>query len=243
MTLSFTLHHSNKENEHSSLNGTAPPRCRRSTAVNPCETSKKVPTPFALNEAKIMNSCPLATVKPACTAMTSVNASSLSTNTSQINKDSPAIQRILKATGCSSVEELLARDQQKTQANHASNGPKAATNQATNRAKTAPNGPKAANGTKSSNPKKKVKSKYFIRHFWLLYNIMISLTQLFNYITYWNESKSTNRAAATKTNRNTNGSKAAPKWSKVPKSANGSKVSSTNPKKKAKSKYCTWISH
>jgi len=101
-------------------------------------------------------------------------------NTSQINKDSPAIQRILKATGCSSVEELLARDQQKIRTNKATNGSKAtngagAKSTATNGAKSTANtngsnvalnraknvAKSVAKGSKSmTNPKKKATSKY-----------------------------------------------------------------------------------
>jgi len=145
------------------LNGTvAPPtRCRQSTAVNPYETRKKVPTPFALNEA--MNSRPSAkpTTNPSTTALSS----------SQINEDSPTIKRILAASGCASVEELLVRDQQKAQANNG-NGSKSTRNRngsktdATNRSKTATNGAPnvaktATKGAKATNPKKKSKSKYF----------------------------------------------------------------------------------
>jgi len=175
MALLFALHHRNKENEPSSLNGTAPPRRRRSTLMNPYSQ----PLQFNQNERNARRSI-------------TVKATSLSTNTSQIIKDSPAIKRILKATECSSVEELLARDQQKSQAkatNASTGASKVATSTNRSKTKTAPNEPKAApdevtkpvntatnvakvskstNGNKATsgskamtNPKKKAKSKQF----------------------------------------------------------------------------------
>ena len=171
MTLLLTLHHRNKENEPSSLNGNAPPRRRRSTAMNPYSQ----PLPFNQNER---NARRFSAVKPTVTttATTKATGASNASTASQINKDSPAIKRILKATGCSSVEELLARDQQKTQASKgpkaaanrsktAPNGPKNAMKGAPNVAKTATKGAKSTNGSKTTNPKKKATSKFSIsRH-------------------------------------------------------------------------------
>jgi len=91
----------------------------------------------------------------------------------QINEDSPTIKQILAASGCASVAELLARDQQK-----ATSGSKAATNASTrasatnvskssamNRSKSATNGAKVSkstNGSKATaNPKKKAKRKLY----------------------------------------------------------------------------------
>jgi len=173
MTLLLTLHHRNKENEPSSLNGSAPPR-RRSTAINPYSQ----PLPFNQNERKARHSISAMTAsRPSIASCPStVKATSKASIASQINEDSPTIKRILAASGCASVAELLAKDQQK-----ATSVSKAATNaitrasatndsksSATNVAKVSKstNGSKATNGSKStnrskstSNPKKKTKSK------------------------------------------------------------------------------------
>jgi len=130
-TLIHSSIHSNKENEPPSLLD----RNRRTSheVENPYVTRKKVPTKSSI----------------------AFSQESFHASSAQIDEESPTIKRILKAKGCSSVEELLARDQQKTQANHALNGPRAATNRATNQAKAAPNGPKATtNGSKSMNRSK-----------------------------------------------------------------------------------------
>jgi len=131
--LDSSVTHSHKENEPPSLLY----QNRRKSRENPYVTRKKVPTKSSIAFSQASSSSK---------ALSSSKATSLSTNTSQINKDSPAIQRILKATGCSSVEELLARDQQKTQANKATNQAKSA---AMNRSKSTTNGSKTAatNGT------------------------------------------------------------------------------------------------
>jgi len=180
MTLLFALHHRNKENEPSSLNGTAPPR-RRRTAVNPYSQ----PLPFNHNERMALKSSRSSTVgsqdNPASRASTKATASKASNATlATIEEEtSPTIRRILEATGCSNRQELLAMraaQEQQGNANSNRNGSKTA---ATNRSKTAPNGPKNAtngalnvamtatkgakstNGSKTTNPKKKSKSKYF----------------------------------------------------------------------------------
>jgi len=182
MALLLTLHHRNKENQRSVANGNAlsPPCRHRSTAANPYKTRKKVPTPFAVNEAAT-KSRPFTTVKP----------TSLSTIEEE-EETSPIIKRILEKTGCSSRQELLAmraaqeantkrsntkRSKSTTsvaasmtlnamnRSKSTTNGSKAATNGSN--AANATNGAKATNGSKSttnrngSNPKKKAKSKYY----------------------------------------------------------------------------------
>jgi len=161
--------HRDKENEPSSLNDTAPPCRRRSTTVTPYATRKKVPTPFALNEATFTNSRQSATVKPTSLA------------TMEEEETSPTIRRILEKTGCSSRQELLAkRAAEEANTNGlkvAPNGWKAATatngakSSATNRSKSttnvakvskSSNGSKATNGSTTTNPKKKARSKYFL---------------------------------------------------------------------------------
>jgi len=161
--------HRNKENEPSSLNGTAPPRRCRRTAVNPYETRKKVPTPFALNEA--MNSQP---TNPSFTgrsltakATTSLHGSNASSSLSTIEEeDSPIIKRILEKTGCSSRQELLAKRSAQVNTNGSKVAPKAAPNGSKNAtnpstAANATNRAKSTNGSKATNPKKKAKSKQF----------------------------------------------------------------------------------
>jgi len=180
MTLLLTLHHRNKENEPSSLNGTAPPRRRRSTAMNPYSQ----PLPFNQNERNARRN---SAVKPTFTTTATVKPTSTSTaavSSSQINEDSPTIKRILATTGYASVEEFLAsRNANSSKASAVNGVNSAATNRAMNQAKTAPNDPKAATngapnvaknvtnrakngdkstkGSKTTNPKKKKKSKYF----------------------------------------------------------------------------------
>jgi len=169
MTLLFTFDHSNKENELQ----------KHRPVENPYVTRKKVLTATFRNT----NAPALPKAAPPSTkaAPSSDASSSIATVArAQINEESPTIKRILAASGCASVEELLVRDQQRksnTQQD-ASNGSKSTTKlskasamngakaAATNRAKTATNrakstnGVKATNGSKNTNPKKKAKSKY-----------------------------------------------------------------------------------
>jgi len=174
--------HRDKENEPSSLNGTAPPRRRRIPVMNPYSQ----PLPFNQNEWKALSNLKLKQAPRSSVAKAPSSSKPTSAPTvarAQINEDSPAIHQILKAKGCSSVEELLARDQQKTQTNKATNRSKAtSTNRNTGRAKAinrskatkgasaATKGSKSSNVSKpttngskstSTNPKKKAKSKYF----------------------------------------------------------------------------------
>jgi len=124
MTLLFILHYSNKENEPH----------HRVSIENPYVTRKKVLTATAAqlaNSNPSRMSVPLAnsnssrTSSAASSAAPSSKPTSTSTATvarAEINEDSPTIKRISAATGCVSVEELLARDQQKV-ANKTTNGP------------------------------------------------------------------------------------------------------------------------
>jgi len=175
----FSLIYSNKENEPLSLNGTAPPRRRRT--MNPYSQ----PLPFNQNERNARRNSVM-TAKPIIIVTTGTSKAS----TAQIDEESPTVKRILKAKGCSSVEELLARDQQKANATSGAkapatniststtarnryksttNGSKDATNgsktAATNQSKSTTNGDKnrvkSTNGSKTTNPKKKSKSKCF----------------------------------------------------------------------------------
>jgi len=169
MALLFTLYHSNKENDPGAAYQS---HRQRSTALNPYVTRKIVPTKSSI----------------AFSQESSQDPSSKPTSTAQINEDSPTIKRILAASGCASVAELLARDQQKANATSGAKAP--ATNRSrsttsTNRYKSTTNGSRAAtngsnasnatnvakarngsksttsrDGSKSTNPKKKAKSKY-----------------------------------------------------------------------------------
>jgi len=169
----------NKENDEAAYQS----RRRRSTVVvNPYSQ----PLPFNQNERKALSAKNIP--RSSSTMDRPSRLLNAKATASQINEESPTIKRILQASGCSSVEELLARDQQKTQANKtqankATNGSKAtngagaksaATNganstaasgakAATKGSKAAKNGAKSnANGSKSTstNPKKKARSKY-----------------------------------------------------------------------------------
>ena len=183
MALLFTLHHSNKENEHSSLNGTASSR-RRRTAVNPYSQ----PLPFNHNERMALKSSRSSTVgsqdNTASRASTKATASKASNDTlATIEEEtSPTIRRILEATGCSSRQELLAlRAAQGQQVNtngsrnpnasKSTNGPKTSngvnSSISTNGSKAAPNVAKnVAKSTlkrsASTNPKKKSKGMYLL---------------------------------------------------------------------------------
>jgi len=181
MTLLLFVRHRNKENESSSLNGAAyQSHRRRSTALNPYVTRKKVPTKSAIAFSQDSSQDPSSMASSAALAII------------EEEETSPTIRRILEATGCSSRQELLAMraaqaNQQgntngstnpskstarasnrptatakrsksingTTKGSKSTNGSKAALNVATNGTK-APNGSKA-----TTNPKKKAKSKCF----------------------------------------------------------------------------------
>jgi len=183
MTLLFTLHHRNKENEPSSLNGNAPLRRLRDTSKNPYSKSYFKPPPSISN----LKQAPRSTITKApvsrpSTAKATTSKASNASLASIEEETSPTIRRILEATGCSSRQELLvmrAAQEQQVNTNSNRNGSKSTTNRngskkaATNQSKTAPNGTKNAtngapnvakttkNGAKATNPKKKSKSKYF----------------------------------------------------------------------------------
>jgi len=182
------LPHSNKENEPSSLNGTAPPRRRRSTAGNPYVTRKKVPTKSSIAFSMTLSQASLPTIE---------------------EETSPTIRRILEATGCSTRQELLAKRAAQVNTNgskdalkaapngaksSATNGSKAATSRTTNQTNAATNGgskstnksttamssAKATNRSTRSNtnPKKKSKGMYLLILDYSTFTIM-SLTQFF----------------------------------------------------------------
>ena len=192
MALLFTLHHRNKENEPSSLNGTAPPRPPRSSIMNlysqllPFNQNERKACSIPSNQISNLNTAPSS--RPS-----TVKAATKASAASQINEDSPIIKQISQASGYASVEEFLAsRDTNlskatapnrsesaatngsKSDPNAATNLPKGATNgdgtkAATNGSKSTRNGAKngsklVAKGSKATtNPKKKAKSKYSIR--------------------------------------------------------------------------------
>jgi len=171
MTLIFTLHHSNKENQPSTA---LSQKHRQATLENPYVTRKKVLT----------GNTRTTTAKPSCTSGNNSWTKSLTTivtkhtstaidSISQINEDSPTIKRILAATGHASVEEFLASRNTNLSQAPATNGANSATtnrNKATTKGSKSTNGSKAApnvakNSAKSTkgltNPKKKAKSKQF----------------------------------------------------------------------------------
>jgi len=171
----------NKENEPTTLNGTIAPTTRRLR-----DTSKN---PYSKSYCKPLQKDPPLSAPP---SRSSTNVTTKA-STLQINEDSPTIKRILAASGCASVAELLARDQ-----HNATSGSKAATNAATRAS--------ATNVSKSSSATNRSKST----------------------TNGAKVSKSTNGSKTTNGSKSTNGAKS---------NANGSKSTSTNPKKKAKSKY------
>jgi len=175
MTLSFTLHDSNKENQPSTA---LSQRHCRVTVENPHVTMKKVLTakaPFC--NSKDSQESAISHVKPTVKATSSTatqvkhgskHSSSASLATIEEEETSPTVRWILAASGCSNRQDCLAMKAAQTNMNgststmnpskaSAPNGPKTA---ATNGAQSvSTNGTKATNGSKSMNPKKKVKSK------------------------------------------------------------------------------------
>lgn len=111
MTLLFTLHHRNKENVPSSLNGTtAPPtRCLRDTTNNPYSKNYCKPLQKQLDSRLASTAGPKTTSVLATMTLTAKPTSSATAVASaHINEDSPTIKRILAATGYVSVGEFLA---------------------------------------------------------------------------------------------------------------------------------------
>jgi len=188
MALLFTLHHRNKENEPSSLNGTAPPRRLRDTSKNPYSKSYCKPLQRHPPSNSNLKQAARSSVSRSSTKATTSKASH--TSLAAIEEEtSPTIRRILEKTGCSSRQELLvmraaqdntnksksAPNRPDAAPNGARNGSKTTTSEATtseattNGCKAATNGAKATsrNGSKSTNgkstnanSKKKAKSKY-----------------------------------------------------------------------------------
>jgi len=173
MTLLFALRHRNKENE--------PPR---KVIENPYVTRKKVPakSSMATSKAPLLSSSqdpllssskapPSSKALPLSNATTSASIASSSSLATIEEETSPAIRRILEATGCSSGQELLAMRAAQARQQVNANGSTSAANP--NRSKAAMNGDKASkssNGSKATNgsktatanPKKKARSKHFI---------------------------------------------------------------------------------
>jgi len=187
MTLLFTLHYSNKENEPTSLNGTVPPTTHRlkDTSKNPYSKSYCKPRS---SSAMDPHSCPSSLKAPSNLKLSRTsttdaitkhgsNSSSLATIEEE-EETSPIIRRILEQTGCASRQELLAK-RAAQEAN--TNGSKSTTSESTmskanaSKAKANPNGSKtitnasksmnaskSTNGSKSmTNSKKKAKGKHF----------------------------------------------------------------------------------
>ena len=181
MALLFTLHHRNKENEPSSLNGTAPPRRLRDTSKNPYSKSYCKPLQRHPPSNSNLKQAARSSVSRSSTKATTSKSSNASLATIE-EETSPTIRRILEATGCSSRQELLAlRAAQGQQVNmngsrnpnasKSTNGPKTSngvnSSISTNGSKAAPNVAKnVAKSTlkrsASTNPKKKSKGMYLL---------------------------------------------------------------------------------
>jgi len=167
--LDFSLLHSNKENEASSLNGTAPPtRHLRDTSKNPYSKNYCKPRSSSAGSQDILPS------RTSIKAATTKHGSKVSSLSTIEEETSPTIRQILEATGCSSRQEFLAMKAAQANTNGskptnmnalkaAPNVPKVAPNGAKKGAKNgAKNGAKSSSkGSKSTNPKNKSKSKYF----------------------------------------------------------------------------------
>jgi len=176
MTLLFTLHHRNKEND-----GAAYQSChRRSTIPNPyikrVPFSQPLTRPLNQNQNSNLKQAPCSSVTKAPASRTSAKPTSTAAiSRASINDDSPITKEILAATGCASVDQLLATRAPNSSMAPAPNGSKAAamngskapsnvsksTNKSTNGSKAAPNVAKnvtKSTTTGSTNPKKKAKS-------------------------------------------------------------------------------------
>ena len=237
-TLDCSLLQSNKENEPSSLNSTAPPTRRlRDTSKNPY--SKDYCKPLQKEQASRSSSTsrpPTAFDKDATKHM--VNSSASLATIEEEEETSPIIRRILQQTGCSSRQELLAM-RAAQQKNTMANGSKSAatieakapsnvsksTTKSRNGSKAAPN--VAKNVAKSTtNPKKKAKSKYSLDTIHRSTSKWCHSLNSFLQFTASNRSKSTSTNGSKSTNANRSKSTKA--------NTNGTKASNTNGSKSAK---------
>jgi len=161
--------HRNKENETTTLNGTVAPPTRRlrDTSNNPYSKSYRKPLQTDPSTRPSNSNLKQAPRSSGTKAPVSRSNPSLSTIEEE-EETSPTIRRILAATGCSSRQELLAKRaaqeaNTKGSKSAAANGVKSAMNQSnaatTNRADATTSRSKSTNGSKTTNPKKKAKSK------------------------------------------------------------------------------------